>query len=72
MTDKRLQLALHHATPAMRKPIAEFTARRFRIASIQVFYDTEHGDEVHVAFVDPNDPEGDAFVVHEDGTVSGF
>ena len=72
MTDKRLQLALHHAMPAMRKSIMEFSARRFRIASIQLFYDTEQGDEVHVAFVDPGDPDGAAFVVHEDGSVSSY
>ena len=38
----------------------------------KLFYDTEQGDEVHVAFVDPDDPDGAAFVVHEDGSVSSF
>ena len=72
MTDKRLQLALYLATLPMRKPILEFAARRFRIVSVQVVYDadTYSGQEVRVAFIDPEDADGAAFVVHEDGSVT--
>ena len=68
MTDKRLQLALHVATLPMRKPILEFSARGFRIASIQVFYDTDNNldQETHVEF----EGDGAVFVVHEDGSVT--
>ena len=72
MTDKRLKLALHVATPPMRKPILEFAARRFRVVGVQVFYDAENelGREVAVEFVSPDDGDGSAFVIHEDGSVT--
>ena len=70
MTDKRLKLALHIATPAMRRPILEFATRGFRVVSLQVYYDAEPDQKVLVQFADPDDLEGEAFVVHQDGTVS--
>ena len=70
MIDKRLQLALHIATPPMRKPILEFSARGFEVASIQLFYDadTETDQETLVEFVSPDG--GAAFIVHEDGSIT--
>ena len=70
MIDKRLQLALHIATLPMRKPILEFAARGFQVASIQLFYDadTETNQETLVEFASPDG--GAEFVVHEDGSVT--
>ena len=70
MMDERIRLVLRVATPKMRKPILEFAARRFRLTSVQVFFDAhnEFGREVLVEFVAPND--GLAFVVRQDGSVT--
>ena len=72
MTDKRLQLALRLATPAMRKPILEFAARGFRVVGIQLVYEADNdlGQETLVTFVSRDDGDVSAFVVHEDGSVS--